>query len=165
MPLTKPLHVTAVLPVWITLSIRKQFTERMQNCPVYFEEVTKPAGKKLLYVELRIDGPYMHPIGTRIEYEAVVEVNALINAPYNEKDTMSLQKLGGVVIAALNEDFCIFKLGDNPPIDTGEFFETMQLLTDDNIEMSNFGQIDTTNKIYQATVEAHYKMRFRNGTI
>lgn len=152
------------LPRWTQLSVRKQFVERTENINVFFEEQIKGTAEYPLYVELRIDGPFVNPIGTKDEYEAIIEVNALINAAFDEKDTMKLHNLGGVVIAALSEDFCVYKLGPNT-FDDKSFFETYQLVADDNIEMSNFGQIDTTNKIYQSTVEGHYRMRFRNGTI
>ncbi len=161
MPLTK----LARLPVWAQLSIRKQFIERTENISVFFEETVKLQNNGIqLGVELRIDGPYTQTIGTRNELESTFEVNAEITAAYNEQDTMSLQSLGGIVIAALSQDFCIYKLGSKAE-DTKEFFETLQLISDDRIEMSNFGQVDPTNKIYQATVEAHYKVRFEDGTI
>jgi hypothetical protein len=152
------------LPRWTQLSVRKQFIDRVENAPVLFEEQIKLNNKMPLYIELRIDGPFCTSIGTRDEYEAIIEVNALINAAFDEQDTMKLHNLGGVIIAALSKDFCVYRLGPNS-WDDKSFFETYQLVTDDNIQMSNFGQIDVTNKIYQSTVEAHYRMRFRNGTV
>lgn len=152
------------LPRWTQLSVRKQFVARTENIPVFFEETIKQNNKEPLYVELRIDGPFCTALGTKDEWEAMIEVNALICAAFSETDTMKLHTLAGVVIAALSESFCVYKLGDNA-WDDKQFFETYQLVTDDNIEQSNFGQIDATNKIYQSTVEAHYRMRFRNGTI
>lgn len=152
------------MPKWTILSVRKQFVQRTENIPVFFEETVKQNNKETLYVELRIDGPFVRPSGTRDEYEATIEVNALLNEQYNEKDTIRLFKLGGVVIQALVQDFCIYKLGPEVT-DDKTFWETYQLITDDQVELSNFGQVDTTNKIYQATVEAHYKVRFKNGTV
>ena len=152
------------LPKWAQLSVRKQFISRTENIPVFFEEQIKLYNNKTLYTEFRMDGPFVTTIGTRDEIEARFEVNILITAAFDEQDTMRLFKLGGVVIAALKDDFCIYKLGPEVT-DDKSYFETLQLITDDNIEMSNFGQIDSTNKIYQASVEAHYKVRFKNGTI
>jgi hypothetical protein len=152
------------VPRWTQLSVRKQFVARTENVPVLFEEQIKQNNKMPIYVELRIDGPFCTPFGTRNEYEAVIEVNALLCSAYDEKDIMKLHNLGGVVISALAEDFCVYKLGPNA-WDDKSLFETYQLVTDDNIQMSNFGQIDPTNKIYQATVEAHYRMRFNNAAI
>lgn len=152
------------LPKWIQLSVRKQFVERTQNAKVFFEELAKRYNTIPEYVELRIDGPYVKTIGSRNEMEAVIEVNALLTSAFNEQDTMGLYKLAGIVIAAFVQDFCIYKLGPETS-DDKSYFETLQLITDDNVEMSNFGQIDSTNKIYQASVEAHYKVRFKNGTI
>ena len=149
---------------WTQLSVRKQFVERTENIPVFFEETIKQNNVETLYVELRVDGPFCNPIGTRNEYEALIEVNVLINCAFDEQSTMKLYNLGGVVISALSKDFCVYKLGLNS-WDDKSYFETYQLFADDNIEMSNFGQIDPVNKIYQSTVEAHYKMRFKNGTI
>lgn len=152
------------LPRWTQLSVRKQFAERTENIPTFYEETIKQNNLETLYVELRVDGPYCSPIGTRNEIEAMIEVNVLINCAFDERDTMRLHSLGGVIIAALSKDFCVYKLGPNA-WDDKSYFETYQLFADDNIEMSNFGQIDSTNKIYQSTVEAHYKMRFKNGTV
>lgn len=152
------------VPRWTQLSVRKQFVERTENIPVFLEEAFKKTYKEPLYVELRIDGPYCTPCGTRNEYEAYIEVNALLNAAFDETDTMKLHALAGVVVTALSKDFCVFKLGDNP-WDDKSYFEAYQLVDGDNIQLSNFGQIDTTNKIYQSTVEAHYRMRFHNGTV
>jgi hypothetical protein len=152
------------LPRWTQLSVRKQFKERTENIPVFFEEQIKENNKGPLYVELRVDGPFCNPIGSRDEYEAIIEVNVLIGAAFDETDTMKLHSLSGVVVAALAQDFCVYKLGPNA-WDDRTFFETYQVVADDNIEVSNFGQIDSTNRIYQSSVEAHYRMRFRNGTV
>lgn len=153
-----------VLPKWITSSIRKQFVDRVANIPVYFEEQIKTNNKETFYFECRIDGPFLTPIGTKDEFEAIVEVNILINLAFDEQDTLQMQKLNGVVASALNKSFCVYKYGTEL-YDTSAFFETLQLITDDNIDVSYFGQIDPTNKIYQTSVEAHYKMRFKNGTV
>lgn len=152
------------LPLWSQLSVRKAFVQRTENIPVLFEEQIKQNNTMPIYVELRVDGPYCDPIGTRNEYEAVIEVNALITCAFDEKDTMRLFKLQGVVVAAFNDDICVYKLGTESE-DDKSFFGTYQLISGDRIEASNFGQVDSTNKIYQSTVEAHYKMRFLNGTI
>lgn len=152
------------IPRWTQLSVRKQFVERTENIPVFFEETFKKTYNEPLYVELRIDGPYCTPVGTKNEYESYIEVNALLSASFDEKDTMRIHNLAGVVQTALAKDFCVFKLGPNA-WDDKSYFETFQLIADENIQLSQFGQIDPTNKIYQATVEAHYRMRFHNGTV
>lgn len=156
------------LPTWGTLSIRDQFIKRTQNIPVFFEEQPKinngETKQPPIYCELRIDGPFIKPLGGRHEIEAVVEVNVVITAQYDEKNTQSLNKLSGIVLQALLEDFCIYKLGAEP-CDDKSYFDIYQLIPDDNIEQSNFGQVDPTNKVYQSTVEGHYKVRFRNGTV
>lgn len=152
------------IPRWTQLSIRKAFIARTENIPVFFEETFKKTYSEPLYVELRIDGPYCTPVGTRNEYESYIEVNALLSASFDEKDTMKIHNLAGVVQVALSKDFCVFRKGPNP-WDDESYFETYQLLADENIQLSQFGQIDPTNKVYQATVEAHYRMRFHNGTV
>jgi hypothetical protein len=152
------------VPRWTQLSVRKQFVERTENIPVFFEETFKKTYTEPLYVELRIDGPYCTPVGTRNEYESYIEVNALLCAAFDEKDTMKLHNLAGVIQVALSKNFCVFKLGPNE-WDDKSYFEQYQLIPEDNIQLSNFGQIDPTNKIYQSTVEAHYRMRFHNGTV
>lgn len=157
-------RVLQAVPRWIQLSVRKQFVERSENIPVFFEETFKQNYTEPLYVELRIDGPVCTQIGTTNEWEAFIEVNALLNAAFNESDTMVLHDLAGVIIAALSPGFCVYKLGKHP-IDDKSYFETLRLADDDEVRQSNFGQIDNTNKIYQSTVEAHYRMRFTtNGT-
>lgn len=152
------------VPRWTHLSVRKQFVNAVENAPVFFEEAFKTTYVEPLYIELRIDGPYCTPVGTRNEYEAYIEVNALVTAAFDEQDTMKIQNLVGVVTVALSKDFCVYKLGPNS-WDDKTFFESYQLISDDNIQVSNFGQIDPTNKIFQTSVEAHYRMRFHNGTV
>jgi hypothetical protein len=157
-------ELLTLIPRWITSSVRKGFVERVENLPVFVEEEIKLNNEKKEYVELRIDGPFINPIGSRNEYQARIEVNALITCSYDETDSLRLIKIGGIVIAALSKDFCIYKYGDEDT-DDRSYFETMQVIADDQIELSNFGQIDPTNKVYQASVEAHYTMRFKNGTV
>ncbi len=152
------------LPKWTTLSVRKEFVARTENIPVFYEELIKSTTENTLYVELRIDGPFIKTLGSKDEIEATIEVNALLTSHYSEKNPNGLQELEGVVAEALVQDFCVYRLG-TLQTDTKEFFETYQLVAEDNIEISRFGQISDTNKIYQTSVEAHYKMRFKNGTV
>lgn len=153
---------------WIQLSCRKHFVSRVQNAPVYFEEMPKKTNNTQGYqlgVEFRLDGPINRHIGTKREWESTIELNALVTAAFDEKDPMSLTKLTGVVVEAMSHDFCVYRLGTNSTYDTLAYFGTLKLITEDDIEQANFGQIDATNKVYQTSIEAHYRIRWTNGTI
>lgn len=158
-----------IVPKWTQLSIRKYFQERTENVPVYFEEVPKlrpkqESGVPQIGVELRIDGPFVEYIGTKREVELQWEVNALITWAYDERDTTGLIKLTGLVASVLSQDICVYKMGKTS-YDTQAFYDTLRYMAEDRTEVTNFGQIDAVNRIYQSSVEGHYKMRIMNGTI
>jgi hypothetical protein len=133
---------------------------------MYVEEMTKDENGKQLYLELRIDGPYHAPIGTSRENQLYIEVNVLCVAAYDPEDSLALIKLTDVATWMLNQDICVYKYGEAAG-DDKSYFETLRLLgSNDAVKVSNFGQIDPVNKIFQATVEAHYELRYvNNGTV
>lgn len=158
-------EILEIVPKWATSSIRKAFTDRAKDIPVYFEEEIKTNNQDPFYFELRIDGPYYTPHGSSVDWKAYFEVNCLITLSFDEKDALKMTKLIGIALAALSDDICVYKYGLESYDNDNEYFGVLQLITHDHVQASNFGQINDTEKVYQATVEAHYNLEFVNGTI
>lgn len=114
------------------------------------------------HFELRVDGPYIYPIGAKGEYRAYIEVNLLGNVTRDESNRYTRQNMQGFLTYLLNRDFCIWKTGNQgkDPADDGTMFETFVLKASDQIKLSDFGQIDTSVQVFQCVAEAHYEMYF-----
>lgn len=149
---------------WTFASYIKNIKARLeQGFDLFVEGDDRLTAKLPKHFELRMDGPYITPCGTKGEYRAYIEVNLLGNSTRNESNRYERQNLQGLLQNYLNQDFCVYRTGNQnlvPEIDDGSFFEVFKLITVDQIKVSDFGMIDPSTTVYQCVAEAHYELFF-----
>lgn len=147
-------------PRWITASFIEQIRKRLNGGHLFVEGRDRDTSKHPDHFELRIDGPYQDPCGTKSEYRFFMEVSILVNSTRNESDVYNHANMKGVAAEALNTDFCIYKIGNvgREDVDDLSLVGVMKLLPSERIKSNEFGMIDTNTEVFQATIEAHYEM-------
>lgn len=130
--------------------------------PLFVEGDDRLTSEQYQHIEFRLDGPYIKPCGSKGEFRAYIEVNLLCNSTRNEQNVYDRENLQGILLQALNRDFCIYKIGNvgKEDADDSSMFETMKLIPHDEIKLSDFGRVDTNTEIYMAVAEAHYEMYY-----
>ncbi len=157
MPSTDLKHIKR----WIKASFVKEVRPLLeQGVDLFVEGEDRLTDKKAKFMELRIDGPYTTPCGTRDELCSYVEINLLGNSTRNESNVYDRENLQGLLAFILNRDFCVYRTGNegNVPEDDGSLFGTMLLIPHDSIKTSDFGMIDANTEAYQCVSEAHFEM-------
>lgn len=147
---------------WIVFSLFQDLKKLANGKFLYLEGEDNLNNKEAEHLELRIDGPYTKPCGSKGEYSAFIEVNILASSTRKEDNGADRFNLQGLMAHMLNRDFCIRRTGNEgkEPADDGTTVGTMQLLPVDQIKVSDFGQIDTSTQLFQSVAEAHYEMYF-----
>lgn len=146
------------IPRWTHASIRDYIKTAFAGVPILVEGENDKKPSSEFFIELRIDGPNMTNIGTKVEYMGMVEVNLLLTVNKNEKYVNTLQDKIGLCFKHLDKCIPIRKIGSTQDVDDGSFVSVLQLL-DEDIEINVFGQVDPTVAIQQASVEAHYRFQ------
>lgn len=141
------------LPRWVHASIR-DYLKKQWTHPLIVEGEDNRKSKDPLYAELRIDGPVLVQFGTKGIYKLMVEINFMVTAQKDQKYVNGFQDLLGVALKALNQCIPIRKVGSEKPDDDGSF--VCNLLVEDELDLSNFGQVEVTVQTQQGTVEAAY---------
>lgn len=133
-----------------------------QSADLFIEGDDRPIPTGAKRLELRIDGPYTRPNGTRGEYCSYIEVNLLCSTTRNEKEIFDRENLQGAMAYMLARDFCIYKIGNvgTNEADDESLVGVMRLLPVDAIKTSDFGLVDSNTEVYQAVSEAHYEMHY-----
>jgi hypothetical protein len=164
MSLTNPLETLLHIKRWITASIKHHLERNFltEGLYLYVEGDDRLTNDKREYLELRIDGPYVKPNGSKGEYCAYVEVNILSNVTRKEEEGYNRENIQGVILHMLAYDICVYKMGNvgKKTIDDESQFGILQLIPSDQIKLSDFGMIDPNTEVYQAVGEAHYEMYF-----
>lgn len=146
---------------WIKASYAQEIRKKLKGADLFIEgdDKVRPKSK---HFELRIDGPYTTPCGTKGEYKAYIEVNILINGTRDEENRYAFDNLKGAAAEVLNTDFCIYRTGNvgKAEEDDESLVGVMKLIPFDSIKTSDFGMIDPNTEVYQAVTEAHYEMYF-----
>lgn len=146
------------LPRWVFASLADHFTKGLTNCYVEGNERNMETERQDSY-ELRIDGPYMSEVAKN-QLRVYSEVNILV-CTYMDA-TAAIRHMTNIGKAVdLFNDIVIYKYGDESGIDTKakvELFRLLPMGETDRIQVSNFGQIEPSYKLLQASVEGHYKM-------
>lgn len=133
-----------------------------QGFQMFVEGEDRLTSKVPKHIELRVDGPYVTPCGTRGEMKAFIEVNLLGSVTRDEANVYIRENLEGLLAFMLNRDVCIYKTGNVGKVDVDDESEVglMKLLPSDMIKTSDFGQIDPNTEVYQCVSEAHYEMYY-----
>lgn len=148
-------HITR----WTHASVKDFIKKNLSGMPIFVEGENDKDSQHPFYCEIRIDGPTMSPHGSKGEWLGEVEININLTAKKDEKYVHIIQDKIGLAIKVLNNCIPIKKVGSPQPIDDGSFVTHLQLIPEDDIEVNNFGQVDPTLRIQQASVEAHYRMQ------
>lgn len=150
---------------WIKATLIQDIQKRLNGGHLFVEGRDRDTSKHPNHYELRIDGPYQHPCGTRGEFRFFVEVSILINSTRDESNAFLHDNMKGVASEALNTDFCIRKTGNvgrEGSVDDDSVAGVMKLIPAEQIKSNEFGMIDSNTEVFQATVEAHYEMFVSN---
>lgn len=147
---------------WIKASFIQELKKHLKGKALYVEGEDRLTNKESEFIELRLDGPYIDPCGTRGEYYAYIEVNLLCTSTRNEQNRYAADNLRGLMLQILTRDVCIYRTGnENDVVDDASYVGLMKLMPKDKIKASNFGQIDDASQTFQSVVEAHYEMYFK----
>lgn len=150
----------ANMPRWIFASISKHFFDRRNGVDFYIEGQHRDAKINKELIELRIDGPYVTEMSKDV-YKYYTEVSVLIQTLKNDKDYHRIHTLTGMIAAAMT-DINVYKFGKGLQDDATQFVGCLQLVQDvpsrERVQINNFGQIETSTPLMQASVEAHYKL-------
>lgn len=110
------------------------------------------------FVEFRMDGLKIRELNTPNYYRLYIPVNVLIKSTMNGETTHRHPQLIGTTSAAFAKTIDIMKFG-NGAEDDQSFLVCMTLMQDrlNELRVNNFGQVDETVRVQQATVEGHYE--------
>jgi len=147
---------------WIKASAIKAFKDEAGGQQLFIEGEDRRTDKSASHLELRIDGPYCTPNGSKGEWRAYVEINVLVNSTRNQENIYDRENLQGISQQMLNRDICVYKIGNvgTNDADDESLFGVLQLMPGDQIKLSDFGNVDDHAELYQAVAEAHYTMYF-----
>jgi hypothetical protein len=146
---------------WILASYVKALKPLVeQGFEMFIEGDDNLNNKNPKHFELRVDGPYTRPCGTKGEMCSYIEVNLLGTSTRNTENFFDRQNLQGFLAFLLNRDVCILKTGNEGKIavDDGSMVGVMMLMPSDQIKTSDFGMVDSNTEVYQCVSEAHYEM-------
>ncbi len=148
---------------WIKASIKSDIKKHLTGAPLYVEGEDQLTNRDPKHFELRLDGPYITPCGTRGEFKAFIEVNILASSTRSEENIYERENMQGMAAHALTRDFCIYRTGNEGKVeeDDNSQVSVMQLIPTESIKISDFGRIDTNTEVYQSSTEAHYEMYFK----
>ena len=113
------------------------------------------------FYEVRMDGPWFTEV-SRDCWKIYGEVNILVQATLDERDTQLIHRSVGLVTAAFT-DISVYRFGDEPG-DDNTFVWCWQLLQDtrarERVQVAHFGVIEPNTKLTQAVVEGHYEVLY-----
>jgi hypothetical protein len=119
--------------------------------------------------EIRVSGPFTHELGDG-DYHVQVFVNVLVSSMMGgaKDNVFQLNTNLGKFHAAMDAIIPLYKLGpDTGPsgVDDGTQFGCLRTKTgrNDSIRVMHFGQIDKTNRLRQAIVDAAYVTTLSNN--
>lgn len=160
-------------PRWILASVSKHFSDKFATdignnvFDFHIEGMPRTPREDQSLFELRMDGPRGSE-HTKGEWTLRVEVNILIQTAMKDVGTTGYSEfhehhrnMGRVQEAFTNID--AFKYGPVADPDNDQsFLGCLKLIHDkparDFLECNNFGQIDKTTELQQATIEGHYEI-------
>ena len=152
------------LPRWIHASIANHFNTYRMSLPLFLEEQVRE-DQELVgeFMELRIDGPIVRQYSPT-QFEITLEINVLLQVVKKPTDMFHVQRQVGVVIAAFHPCIDVREYGEGQP-DPPTLVGTLVLQTHGRrnmgIVVSNFGQINPTERLHHVTIEGKYVMDYR----
>jgi hypothetical protein len=143
---------------WVFASVSKHFDDHKGSMNLYIEGMHRDTRKLEELIELRVDGPYYTEVSKKY-WKVYVEVNVLIQCAKNNQNFHRVRQLSGNVMEIFEPCISVYKYG-TPGDDSyvGSLGRMDQEDGRNNMQVSQFGQVDPVNQLEQATVEAHYVM-------
>lgn len=124
---------------------------------IHIESGPKKLGAEPYSIELRVDGPEFEGQTANV-WRAHLEANGLITVKINDDGNRYLiDTLAGLVSNAMSLRIPVLKLGGLAQDDESHVTCLFQKHGGrERIDVAHFGQVNPTDRIVQATVEAHY---------
>lgn len=144
---------------WIKSSVVQYFTTALSGLSLYIEGRERPNPAPTKLIELRVDGPTGKELSHNY-WKLSIEINVLISCTRDSSDAYATERLIGAVQAAFAQTITVKKYGDTSP---GDYLGCLSRRDDgrEGIITSEFGLIDASQGLRQATVEGHYMMELR----
>ena len=148
---------------WAFASVSNHFFNEIDKSrlPLFVEGQKRNTDTLKTFAEIRMDGPWYTEV-SRGCWKIYGEVNILVQATLDERDTHLIHRSVGLVTAAFT-DISVFRFGDEPG-DDDTFVWCWKLLQDsrdrERIQVANFGVIEPNTKLTQAVVEGHYEVMY-----
>lgn len=149
---------------WIFASVSKHFNDLRGTIPLFIEGMLRETNKLQEFIELRIDGPYYTEI-CKQTWKVYIEINVLCQCAMNSQNFHRMRQLTGNVMAMFSPCIPVCKYGLGVDDDGTSGLESIGALVRmdeeqgrNNLQVTQFGQVDPVNQLEQASVEAHYSM-------
>lgn len=146
---------------WIWASATKWWDDHKGDLPIFFEGDDRDTADLQDYIEFRMDGPKFVEF-TADSYEVRVQINILVASVMNSKTTHRFQQTMGLVQSMFSKTIPVFKYGDMPQDNPSELIGCLQIQMNgrnsEKLSVNQFGQIEKTFRMQQATIEAEYRM-------
>ena len=148
-------------PRWAFASFSKHFATQFAVAPaipLYVEGDDRDTARLKDFAEFRMDGPRIREM-SKGYYRLYIPVNILVQSTMDSQDTHRIYRTVGRAVEAFTDTISIFKFGTDPVIDDSTLLVCMTLMKDklNELKVNHFGQVDTTTRLQQATVEGHYE--------
>lgn len=145
-------------PRWAFASFSKHFAAHFtaESLPLFVEGDDRATALEKKFCEFRMDGPRLRPVGRR-RWEIFIPVNILVQTIMDDENAYLHKTNMGIAQSGFARTISIYKYGTGPD-DDQSLLVCMSLMGDKNnpLKTNEFGQIDTTVRLLQATVEGHY---------
>ena len=143
---------------WIYASICQHFEDLRSGLLMFLEGEHRTTQDTLQFFELRVDGPFFQQF-TKGYWNLKVEINAIITVPKSDKDFHNIRKQTDFVTSMFTNSILTYRYGKEIQ-DDNTYLGCLQAEDGKrkNLQVSHFGQLQTTDEILQAGVERHYKM-------
>lgn len=151
---------------WIRASVAVWFQNHITavsaSSYLYFEGQDRDTSKLHDWAELRMMGPWMREQSQNY-WQFEIRLNLFIASGVDATDLYKQQRLQGLYLPIFGNTIPVYRLG------TGEFddqslMECLQLSPKDQIQVLNFGIVNTTDhvtRMEQSAIQAKYCMYFR----
>ena len=144
---------------WVCASILKHCDDII-TIDTFIEGMDRQTRDQTSLAEIRIDGPWFNE-QNRDYWRLYIELNVLVPTVMDDDDLYLHYRNIGDVNMCFQNCIPVYKYGDGPDDDSSQL-GCLQLVIDrydrEQIKTANFGQIDKSVQLQQATVEAHFEM-------
>jgi hypothetical protein len=146
-------------PRWVKASFSKHFADIFTagTKTLYCEGDDRDTAKNKNFAEFRMDGPRLREVSKNY-WEFFVPVNILVTTSMDDQNVYTHEDLVGFVGSGFTRTIQVFKLGNGPDDSPSTVLLCMELQGDKQnpLRINRFGQVDTTTRLLQSTVEGHY---------